>query len=222
MSLYTYKPIRVVVADDHELLREGFHTMLAKAGHITLAGEASDGRELIEICRAMQPDIVITDIKMPVMDGVEATRILLQEMPTLGVIAFSMFDEENLIVDMLEAGAQGYLLKNSSKLEILDAIRTVREGGTYYCAGTSARMASMIAKSRHRPAGPAPDNSFSEKELEVIHRICREQASKEIAAEMGLSLRTVEGIRQRIQEKMGVRNAAGIVVYAIREGLYKI
>ena len=111
MSLYTYKPIRVVVADDHELLREGFHTMLAKAGHITLAGEASDGRELIEICRAMQPDIVITDIKMPVMDGVEATRILLQEMPTLGVIAFSMFDEENLIVDMLEAGAQGYLLK---------------------------------------------------------------------------------------------------------------
>jgi DNA-binding NarL/FixJ family response regulator len=83
-------------------------------------------------------------------------------------------------------------------------------------------MASMIAKSRHRPAGPSPDNSFSEKELVVIQRICREQASKEIAAEMNLSLRTVEGIRQRIQEKMGVRNAAGIVVYAIREGLYKI
>src|SRR5690606_7785069 len=105
--LYTYKPIRVVVADDHEILREGFHTMLAKAGNITMAGEASDGRELLDICRALQPDIVITDIKMPVMDGIEATRILLQEMPTLGVIAFSMFDEENLIVDMLEAGAQG-------------------------------------------------------------------------------------------------------------------
>lgn len=216
------KPIRVVIGDDHELLREGFHTMLAKSSHIMLVGEASDGKELLDVCRNLRPDVVITDIKMPVMDGVQATRILLAEMPTLGIIAFSMFDEENLIIDMLEAGAQGYLLKNSSKMEILEAIRSVRDGKPYYCSETSARMASMIARSRHKLLGETARPEFTEKELEVIQMICREMASKEIAAELKLSLRTVEGIRHRIQEKMGVRNAAGIVVYAIRKGLFRV
>jgi len=222
MSGISIRPIRLVIADDHELLREGFHTMLTKTSHIELAGEASNGKELIELCRSLKPDVVITDIKMPVMDGVAATRILLAEMPALGIIAFSMFDEENLIVDMLEAGAQGYLLKSSSRMEILDAIRTVREGKTYYCSDTTARMASMIARSRHSPVAGSNRPDFTEKEIEVIQMICREMASKEIAASMNLSLRTVEGIRQRIQEKMGVRNAAGIVVYAIREGLFRV
>lgn len=222
MNGISLKPVRLVVADDHELLREGFHTMLAKTSHIELVGEAANGKQLVEICRSLEPDVVITDIKMPVMDGVAATRQLLSEMPTLGIIAFSMFDEENLIVDMLEAGAQGYLLKSSSRIEILEAIRTVRDGKTYYCAHTSARMASMIARSRHVPPGGASRPEFTPKELEVIQMICLERASKEIAADLNLSLRTVEGIRQRIQEKMGVRNAAGIVVYAIREGLFRI
>src|SRR5438309_1710008 len=142
------KPITLVLADDHEIFRDGFRSMIRKQPAVVLAGEAADGEELIEIGLRLKPDIIITDIKMPKLDGIEATKRLLKELPETGIIALSMFDEENLIVDMMEAGARGYLLKNAHKTEIMEAINTVHSGQTYYCSETSARLAQMIAKSR--------------------------------------------------------------------------
>jgi DNA-binding NarL/FixJ family response regulator len=218
----TIAPIRIVLADDHEIFRDGFKVMIKKQPSVQLVGEAADGEELIRQTRQLRPDVVITDIKMPVMDGVEATKQLTSEFPEIGIIALSMFDEENLIVEMLEAGAKGYLLKNAHKDEIMEAIKTVDRNHTYYCNGTSARLANMIAKSTFRPSTRVVKPEFSEKEVAVIRYICQEMSNKEIASNLNLSIRTIEGYRDRILEKIGARNAAGIVVYAIKNNIYTV
>lgn len=208
--------IRLVIADDHEIFRDGLALMLSKQHDVQLAGQSANGKELLDLVARVKPDIVMTDIKMPVMDGIEATKLLLQRNPDLKIIALSMFDEENLIVDMLEAGARGYLLKNADKQEILDAINNVFEDKTYYCRHTSARLASMIVKSKFNPYKKAEPINFNEREKEIIRMICQQCTTQEIGERLFLSKRTVEGYRTRILEKMNVKNTAGVVIFALR------
>lgn len=213
--------VRLLIADDHELLREGFHTMLAKYSNIELVGEAKNGQELVELAGKLEPDVIITDIKMPVLDGVTATKKISEKYPQVRVIAFTMFDEEALIVEMLEAGAHGYLLKSSAKDEILEAIQTVMQFRPYYCRETTRRLAHLISKSKFDLRTGLEKPLFSEKELQIIRMICDGMANKQIADKLKLSMRTIEGHRERIQEKMKTKNTAGIVVYAIRAGIYR-
>jgi len=222
MTKTNYSPIRVIVADDHEIFRDGFRALLKKQQDIELVAEAENGKELLELTQKYKPDVVITDIKMPKSDGIQATRLLEEKYPHIGVIALSMFDEENLIVDMLEAGAKGYLLKNAAKDEIIEAIKTVFHNGTYYCHHTSNRLAQMIASSKFNPYRKTKTPNFNEKEIEIIQKICEGLSSRNIADTLHLSIRTIEGYREKIQEKMKVHNTAGIVVYAIKKGIYKI
>lgn len=214
--------ISIVIADDHELLRDGFRVMLKKYPDIKLLGEAENGKSLIDLVQKVKPDVVLTDIKMPEMDGIEATRMLLKKNPGIRIIALSMFDEENLIIDMLEAGARGYLLKNSHKDEIMDAIRLVHYGQTFYCKTTSAKLVSMIAKSKFNPHKKTPAPDFTEREIQIIKLVCEQLSNKEIADRLNLSVRTIEGYREKIQEKMEVKNTAGIVVYAIKKSIFQI
>lgn len=216
-----YQHIRVIIADDQELIRAGFQTLLRRQPEIEFVGEAENGRELLELADRLKPDIIFMDIKMPIMDGIEATRILSGRQPETGVIALTLYDDDNLIVDMLEAGAKGYLVKNAAKQEIIDAIHTVYEAGNYYCRHTNSKLAQLIAKSKFNPHKKNKAVEFTPREKEVIDLICREFSNKEIAANMGLSVRTIEGYRERIQEKMEVRSTAGLVVYAIKKGLFK-
>jgi DNA-binding NarL/FixJ family response regulator len=213
-------PIRLILADDHEIFRDGFKVMIRKQPAFELIGEAANGEELIRLVRELKPDVVITDIKMPRLDGIEATRRLTQEFPSIGIIALSMFDEENLIVDMLEAGAKGYLLKNAHKDEIIDAIKTVYADQTYYCGSTSVKLAQLIAKSNFNPHRKSLRPELTDKEIEVIRCICQQMSNKEIANKLNLSVRTIEGYRDKIQEKIKVKNMAGIVVYAIKNNIY--
>ncbi|HEU4472197.1 MAG TPA: response regulator transcription factor [Flavisolibacter sp.] len=215
-------PIKIILADDHEIFRDGFRVMIKKQPSVQLLGEASNGEELISLTRELRPDVVVTDIKMPKLDGIEATKRLSSELPHVGIIALSMFDEENLIVDMLEAGAKGYLLKNAHKDEIIEAIKTVNNDQTYYCNDTSAKLAQLIARSKFRPSSRIAKPEFSEKEFAVIRYICQEMSNKEIAYHLNLSIRTIEGYRDRIQEKIGAKNTAGIVVYAIKNNIYVV
>ena len=217
-----YLPIRILLADDHEIFRDGFKVMLKKQTSVELIGEAADGEELVQKAIEMQPDVVITDIKMPKMDGIQAARILRKECPDMGIIALSMFDEENLIIDMLEAGAKGYLLKNAHKKEIVEAIEAVHKKEHYYCNHTSRKLTKLIAQSNFDPQKIAPKPDFSEKELDIIRYICQELSNREIAMHLNLSVRTIEGYREKIQEKINARNAAGIVVYAIRHKIYQV
>ena len=153
------------------------------------------------------------------MDGIQASKLILKKQPDIKIIALSMFDEETLIVDMLEAGAKGYLLKNADKQEILDAIETVYEDKTYYCHHTSAKLTNMIVKSSFNPYKKKESVSFNERELEIIKLICQQNSSKEISDKLFLSSRTVEGYRTKILEKMNAKNTVGVVVYALKHNL---
>ncbi|MFT3825812.1 MAG: response regulator transcription factor [Chitinophagaceae bacterium] len=213
--------IKIAIADDHEIFRDGLRVMLQKQPDIQLVAEAADGKELIDQVKLLQPDIVICDVKMPRMDGVVTTRHLHDHYPYIGIIALTMFDEDDLLIDMLEAGATGYLLKNADKHEILEAIKSVFDKQPYYCRHTSHKLAQLVARSKFNPYKKQqvkPD--FNERELEIITYICNGLTSKQIAEKIFLSVRTVEGLRMKIMEKMEVKNTAGIIIYAIKNYLY--
>lgn len=221
MSANNLDTIDVVMADDHEIFRDGFRLMLGKAENIRLVGEAANGRELLEMVKQLKPLVVITDIKMPIMDGIEATRKIKQQFPEVAVIGLSMFDEEDLIMDMLEAGALGYLIKNADKEEVVDAIKAVNNLEHYYCRQTSNKLAFMIARSRQQASRKREQVEFSEKELDIIKLICQELTNKEIADRLFLSVRTVEGYRLKLLEKIQVKNSIGLVIYAIQNGIFE-
>lgn len=217
----TIKPnINIVIADDHEIFRDGVEQVFASNPNITVMDTAANGMELLKKIEQHQPDIVLSDIKMPVLDGIETCKKIIENHPDIQVIGLSMFDDETSIVDMLEAGARGYLIKNADKSEIIDAIYTVFEGDPYYCKHTSFTLAKMISSSRFNPNKKKKKIEFTDREKEVITLICKQLTNKEIAEELFISPRTVEGHRLKIQEKIEVRNSIGIVVYAIKNGLF--
>ena len=166
--------ISLVIADDHEIFRDGLALMLGKQETVLLAGQAGDGQELVRLVEETHPDMVLTDIKMPRLDGIAAARLLLQRYPGLKIIALSMFEEEDLIVEMLEAGARGYLLKNADKQEIMEAILTVEEGNIFYCKHTTARLASLIVRSKFDAHKKAQGLLFTDREKEVVRLICKQ------------------------------------------------
>ena len=221
MANALYAPIRVAMADDHEFFREGFHVLAKKQADIEMVGEAENGQELLELVQEVKLDVVVTDIKMPKMDGIEVAKSLTQTHPHISIIALSMFDEDNLIIDMLEAGARGYLMKNSQQ-QVFDAIRTVYKDESYYCHNTSNKLARMIAQSKFNPYKKMPAPEFNDREIDIIQLICKEFSNKEIAAQLYLSVRTIEGYRDKILEKICAKNTAGIVIYAIKSGIFKI
>jgi len=214
------RTIRILIADDHLMLREGFRNLLRRDTEIEFVGEAENGKELLGLTDQLHPDIIFTDISMPVMDGIEATRFITRKHPEIKIIALTNYDEDHLIVDMLEAGAMGYIMKTAQKKEITEAIHAVYDNRTYYCRQTSAKLTKLIALSRFNPHKKSRPE-FSEREKDVIQLICQEYSNKEIATLLNLSVRTVEGYREKIQEKMNVHSTAGMVVYAIKKGLYK-
>lgn len=212
--------IRVVIADDHEIYRDGLKLMLSKASNISLVGEAENGEKLIKLVEDVNPDVVITDIKMPVLDGIEAATKIAKKHPKIGIIGLSMFEEERQIMDMLDAGALGYLLKNSDKWELIEAVHAVYEGEQYFCKHTSSKMAKVIALSRHGSPKVKGAPDFEKREKEIILLICEGLTNKEMGDRLNISPRTVEGVRMRILEKMNAKNSVGIVIAAIKYGLY--
>lgn len=214
--------LKVLLADDHEIFLDGLQAVLQKQPNIEVVGLASNGAECIKMTQSTKPDIILTDIMMPVMDGIAATKYLTEYHPGVRIIALSMFDQDNLIVDMLEAGASGYLIKNAHKSEILDAIHSVYQNIPYYCRSTTTRLARLIGQSKFKPQNQSESVIFSEKEKEIIRMICEEKTTKEIAGRLYMGSRTVEGYRIKILEKMQVRSVAGIVIYAIKHKLFNV
>jgi DNA-binding NarL/FixJ family response regulator len=213
------EPIRVIIADDHPIYRDGFKLLLKNQGDATLVGEAEDGSSLIKLAKDIKPDVIITDIVMPGIDGVATTKEISKVLPEAGIIAISMFNDDNLIVDMLEAGARGYLLKNTNKEKLIEAIKAVYCGDTYYCAATSTKLTRLIAQSKFDPQRHLPKPKFTPRELDVIVLLCQEYSNKEIATKLDISIRTVESYKENILHNLGAKNMVGIAVYAVRNGI---
>lgn len=214
--------VKVIIADDHDIYRDGLCMLLSRDSNIEVISEANNGDSLIEMCRSLTPDIVLTDLRMPIKDGIEAIKEISNTNPKIPCIALSTFDSDQLIVNALEAGASGYIIKNSQKGEIIEAIKTVMSGQPYYCQSSSQRLVKLIKNSHYNPYTNKSINNFSNKELAIIELICKEKNSKEIGEALFMSSRTVEGIRAKILEKMSVKTPAGIAIYAIKNNLIKI
>lgn len=216
----SYAPVRIILADDHEIFRVGFLALLQNQSHIQLLAQAADGQQLVTLTEKHLPDVILTDIQMPVMDGLQATRIIAEKFPQVGIIALTMFSNDSMIIEMLQAGALGYLLKNAHNHEIIEAINTVAQHKPYYCNTTDIKMAKLIANSGFNPNDPSKNTLFTKKEKEIICFICRQFSNKEISAALQLSVRTIEGYRERILQKTNARNTAGIVIYAINHHIF--
>lgn len=216
------KPVRVVIADDHQFLVDGFCFAMRKHPQVLMAGQAGNGAELVQLVEEVRPDVAFTDIQMPLMDGITATREITERFPYVSVIAFSGFIEESFITDMIDAGAMGYLLKNEPVTILLKAIDKVMKGEVYYSHEISNRLAAMMKRTAYNPLKPFDKPRFTELELAVMKEICDELTSKEIAQKLGVEVRSVESAKSRIMEKTGCRNSAGIVKYAIQNYIVRL
>jgi len=214
--------IRVLIADDHAVFLDGLEMLLSKDEEIEVVGSAGDGALLVGLAKQLKPDVVLTDLKMPGMDGVEAIKQIKALNLPCHCIALSTFDTDYLIIEALEAGAMGYITKNAQRGEIIEAIKTVNMHQAYYCKTTSLKLARQIGKSSFNPYKKADLHLFSDLEKQMICLICREKTSEDIGKDLFLAKRTVEGMRAKILEKAGVKTPIGLVVYAIKNAIYFI
>lgn len=213
------QPLRYAVADDHKIFRQGLRHALDGDDGLRCVGEAGNGQELLSLLETAEADVVLMDLKMPVMDGIESTRALREKHPQTRVVILTMQDDEQLVLHLLEAGAGGYLVKNAEPEEIQTALRTVCETGYYFNDLMSTALLKTVVQNQKAAPRFKPDVQLTEKECEILRLICAEHTAAEIAAQVFLSPRTIEGIRSALLEKIGVRNTAGLVLYAVRTGL---
>lgn len=211
--------IRIAIADDYAIIRDGLKVGLARDENFEVVLEADSGEELVAGIEKIPVDVVLMDLKMPGMDGIEATAVIRTRFESIKVLAITMYDDEKFIVHLMEKGANGYLLKNADASEIRKAIYAVHETGYYFNdLVNKALIKKLTAKNNFKPTF-RQDVEFSERELQVLHLICDEKTNAEIGKMIFLSPRSVEGIRQRLIEKVGVRNTAGLVIFAVKNGI---
>ena len=211
--------IKILVADDHALFRDGLRILLDAEPAFAVLDAVANGRHLVDKTRLLKPDIIITDLIMPELAGVEAIREISAMELRCGIIALSQFDSDGLVLDAIEAGAAGYLLKNAQKGEIIRAVYDVFNGENFYCMDTTRKF--MQRYHQRKPSGNRKlQQLFTQRELEIIRMICEEKTTPQIAGTLFLSPRTIDGYRKEILRKMRTHSSVGIVAYAVRNGLY--
>lgn len=212
-------PIKIAIADDYKIYRDGLKVGLASDERMEVVLEADNGEDLIKGLPGAKPDVIIMDLKMPIMDGMEATKEIRKKFDAIKILVVTMYDDDKFIIHLMEIGANGYLLKNADADEIRKAIYSVHENGYYFNdLVNKALLKKLILKGQCKPSFNQ-NIELTERELEVLKLICEEKTAAEIGKEIFLSPRSVEGIRQRLIEKVGVRNTAGLVMFAIKNSM---
>lgn len=209
--------IRIVIADDHRVFIDGLRALLKEFSGFEVVGDATDGAALVECAKALQPDVVITDIQMPGKDGIEATRELHRLFPAMKIVALTMLNESLYIKKMLEAGACGYLIKSAGKEELAGAIRKVAAGEKYFSPEVTARLMNNF--SDRTSASNAPLDSLTKREREILTHIAQGLTDKEIAEKVFLSPLTITTHRKNILSKLGLKNKVELTRFAISNGL---
>ena len=210
--------MRVILVDDHEIMREGMCALLKRRPEVEVIGQAADGRAAVDMARKLRPDVVIMDIGMPNLDGIEATRQMLDENPNLRVMALSTHSDGAIVAKMIKAGATGYMLKESAFSELMDGLNLMAEGKTYLCSKISKVVFADYVNMLTNPRIDGSDG-LTGREREVLQLIAEGNTTKEIAQMLHLSPKTIDSHREHIMEKLDIRNIAGLTRYAIRAGL---
>lgn len=210
--------IRIVLADDHEIMREGLNALLNRCSRMEVVGLAGDGRTAVSLAKDLHPQVVIMDIGMPNLNGIEATRQLLTDNPKLKVMALSAHSDGMMVSRMFHAGASGYLLKESAFTELVEGIETILEGKTFLCSKIAQSVFSTFAKMISSPQWSGKDR-LSKCENEVLQLVAEGKTTKEIAQLLNRTVKTINSHRERIMKKLGIHNLAGLTKYAVREGI---
>lgn len=216
------KKINLAIVDDHKIFRNGLKATLEECADFELVLEASNGKQLLGLLTEVTPDVILMDIKMPEMDGIQTTSAVKQLYPQIKVLALSMFNEDKYIIDMMKAGASGYLLKNAEPEEIIEAVSTVYEKDYYFNENLSVTLIKQLNVNTKQVVPGQHLADFNDREIEVLKLVCQECSNQEIADKMFLSVRTVEGYRARLFEKTKSKNLVGLVIFAIKAGIIHV
>ena len=209
----------IILVDDHTLFRNGLRILLNNLNEYTVLGEAANGQEFLKLLETQLPDLVLLDIDMPVMDGIEAAKKALLKYPNLKIITLSMYGEEDYYYKMVDAGVKGFLLKNSDINEVKTALKSVLNGGSYF---SSELLQTLVNSLRSSHSHQEKQNVLSERETEILILICQGFSNQEIADQLFISKRTVDKHRSNILEKSDSKNTAQLVMYAIKNQLVEI
>jgi len=207
------RPVRVVLADDHQLVRTGVKALLGLIKGVEVIAEAKDGAELLSLVDGLQPDLVITDLAMPGLDGTQAITAIRRQHPDLPILVLSMHEEPEVVRHAAAAGASGYVMKGAPPFELEQAVRGVMRSGTYY--------SPAVTQCLLQASPPAAADELTPRQLEILKLIAQGKASKEIAFDLGLSPKTVDVHRARLMERLNIKDIAGLTLYAVRKGLVK-
>jgi len=212
--------ISVLLADDHSLMREGLRSLFAGRADMTIVADAANGRTALALALKHKPDIIIMDVSMPDMNGIEATKQILAQLPTAKIIALSIHSDYRFVAGMYKAGAQGYVLKDNVFEQLLDAVKTVLAGHRYICPG----LADVVVESLTAPAGghSALLDKLTSRERQTLQMLAEGNSLKRIALQLGISVKTVETYRHNIGRKLGLSTLAEVIRFALREGIVSL
>lgn len=214
--------IKLALVDDHTLFRQGIKLLLEDMDSVKLIIEGSNGRELLDAMEDQVPDIILLDLEMPVLNGIETSKIIKEEYEDTGIIILTMYDDEQMIAHLMEIGANGYLLKDTTEEELHKAIHSVHDNQFYFNDFVSKALLSGV-KAKRKPQPKIGNNiEVTRRESEVLQLICEELTTQEMADKLFLSPRTIEGHRQNLIEKFGVKNTAGLIIRAIKLGFISV
>jgi len=211
--------LKIFIVDDHEFFRNGLKMVINRLKYAKVTGEASNGKEFLDLLSQYEPDIVLIDIQMPLMNGIEATRLALEEYPDLKIVALTMFDDEEYVQSMIDAGAKGFLLKNITRDVLDQALQAIQSGKNYY---SPELWDFFTRKMAHEPRRDEDVVQFTRREKEILQLICDGMANKEIADKLFISERTVIGHKSNLLAKTNCKSSVGLLSYAIRNKLVEI
>jgi len=212
--------IRVILADDHTVVRQGLRALLAAEGDIDIVGEAENGRQAIQLAKKLLPDVAVIDIAMPVLNGLEATRQITRSVPGTKVLILSSYSDDEYVQQLTEAGAAGYLVKQTAANDLLKAIREAQKGNAFFSPAIAKRLRDQCRQAfvNGQPVKRRPDY-LTTREAEVLQLIAEGRANKQIAAELSISIKTVEKHRQQVMNKLNIHDVAGLTRHAIAKGI---
>lgn len=213
------KKLRILLADDHVVMRTGLRALLERQPNLEVVGESENGRETIDLAASLKPDVVVMDVGMPVLNGIEATKTIVTEHPNIAVVILSMHVDESYVMRALKAGARGYLLKDSAPADLLSAVQAVSQNKSFFSPKVSRILAEDYVRVLKQKGAVDSYDLLTSREREILQLLAEGKANKEVAAALNISPYTVETHRSHILEKLNLHNPAELILYAVRKGI---